>query len=50
MPVVRADGFRINTLVQVFLIVAIAALLNGAQRLPLGRAAAPGAPARRLAA
>ena len=38
MPLLHADQFWTNTLVQVTLIVTIAALLNGAQRLPRRRA------------
>jgi hypothetical protein len=50
MPLLRTDRLLINTVVQVGLIVSIAALLNGAQRLPLRRATTPAAPARRRAA
>jgi hypothetical protein len=45
-----ADGLWTNTLVQVILIVAIAALLNGVQRLRVSRRTTTVAPARPLAA
>ena len=45
-----AKGLWTNTLAQVTLIIAIAALLNGAQRLPLHRSSMTAAPARPLAA
>jgi hypothetical protein len=45
-----ARGLWTNTLAQVTLIIAIAALLNGAQRLPLHRSGMTAAPARPLAA
>ena len=50
LPLLQADEFWTNTLVQVILIVAIAALLNGVQRLPFRRAPMAAAPPRRLAA
>ena len=50
LPLLKADEFWTNTLVQVILIVAIAALLNGVQRLPRRRAPMAAAPPRRLAA
>jgi hypothetical protein len=46
----HADEFWTNTLVQIILIVAIAAVLNGAQRVPLRRRTMTAAPARPLAA
>jgi hypothetical protein len=45
-----AKGLWTNTLAQITLIIAIAALLNGAQRLPLHRSSMTAAPARPLAA
>ncbi|PWT81316.1 MAG: hypothetical protein C5B57_10710 [Blastocatellia bacterium] len=45
-----SDDLFINTLVQVLLIVTIAALLNGVERLPLGRARVRTVPIRSLAA
>ena len=50
MPLVRANGFWISTLIQVVLILAIAVLLNATHRVPLRRSAMTGAPARPLAA
>jgi hypothetical protein len=50
LPLLKADEFWTNTLVQVILIVAIAALLHGVRRMPLRRATMPAAPPRRLAA
>ena len=50
LPLVRPDEFWTNTLVQVILIVAIAALLNASQRFSFRRLMMPPAPTRRLAA
>jgi hypothetical protein len=50
LPLAPANGLWTNTLVQVTVILAIAALLNGAQRWPLRRVAMTAAPARPLAA
>jgi hypothetical protein len=50
VPLLNADEFWTNTIAQVILIIAIASLLNVAQRFPLRRHAIPAAPAHRLAA
>jgi hypothetical protein len=46
----QPDGFWVNTVVQIVLIVAIAAVLYGAQRVHLRRRTMPMRPAPRLAA
>jgi hypothetical protein len=50
VPLLQADRFWINTLIQVIMIAAIAALLSGAQRLPLRRVMKSAATARPLPA